>query len=70
MFGLFLSLGTLFGALAALGAYLIAYHEYRQRMLRPDQNAGRMALQTGVVTFAFFVAASVVLYFLLRPAGQ
>jgi hypothetical protein len=67
MFGLFVSLGTLFGGLAGLAAYLIAYHEYRQRMLRPDQNAGRMALETGVVTFVFFVAGSVVLYFALRP---
>jgi hypothetical protein len=70
MFGLFLSLGSLFGGLAAAAAYLIAYHEYRQRFLRPDQNAARMALQTGVVTFVFFVAGSVVLYFALRPEGQ
>ena len=69
MFGLFLALGMLFGALAALAAYLIAYHEYRQRFLRPDQNATAMALQTGAVTFAFFVLGSVVLYFALRPSG-
>ena len=70
MFGLFLSLGTLFGSLAAVAAYLIAYHEYRQRFLRPDQNAAKMALQTGAVTLVFFVLGSVVLYFALRPDGQ
>ena len=70
MFGLFLSLGSLFGALAAAAAYLISYHEYRQRFLRPDQNAAKMALQTGIVTFAFFALGSIVLYFALRPDGQ
>lgn len=68
MFALFLSVGALFGALAAVSAYLIAYHEYRQRMLRPDQHPGRMAAQTGVVTFVFFVVGSIALYFMLRPA--
>ncbi len=70
MLGLFLSIGTLFGLLASVGAYVIAYHEYRGRMLRMDQNAAKMALETAVVTFAFFVIGSVVLYWLLRPAGQ
>lgn len=70
MLGLFVSIGTLFGLLAAASAYLIAYHEYRQRMLRPDQNAAKMAVETAVVTFAFFLIGSVVLYWALRPAGQ
>lgn len=70
MLGLFLSIGALFGLLAAASAYLIAYHEYRQRMLRPDQNAAKMAVETAVVTFAFFLIGSVVLYWMLRPDGQ
>jgi hypothetical protein len=65
--GLFLSLGTLFGLLAAAAAYFIAYHEYRQRFLRPEQNAARMALETAIVTLLFFVAGSVVLWFALKP---
>jgi len=70
LLGLFLSLGTIFGVLAAACAYVIAYSEYRQRMLRPNQNAKTMALQTGVTTFVFFLVATVVLYLLLRPPGQ
>ena len=58
---MFLVIGVVFGALAALSAYLIAYHEYRQRMLRLDQNPVRMAVQT---------AASVVLAFVLKPTGS
>jgi hypothetical protein len=65
--GLFLSIGAVFGLLAAASAYAIAYHEYRQRMLRVDQNPRRMALEVATVTFAFIMVASVVLYFELRP---
>jgi hypothetical protein len=55
----------MFGALAAASAYLIAYHEYRQRMLRLDQNPKRMALGTAVTTFVFFLVASAVLAYAL-----
>jgi hypothetical protein len=67
---LFLVVGTLFGSLAAAGAYVISYAEYRQRMLRPDQNPRRMALGTAVVTFAFFFVAAFVLSFILNPSGS
>lgn len=67
MLGLFLALGTLFGLLAAAAAYFIAYHEYRQRFLRPDQNAAKMAVEMAIVTFLFFEAGSVVLWFALKP---
>ncbi len=67
---MFLFIGTLLGGLAAVGAFVISYHEYRQRMLRPDQNPRRMALRTAWVTFVFFVVASAVLAFVLRPAGS
>jgi hypothetical protein len=57
-----------FGALAATCAYMIAYDEYRRRMLRPDQNPRRMALGTAVVTFVFFFVGAIVLSFVLSPA--
>ncbi len=62
---LLLVLGMLFGALAAACAYVISYAEHRRRFLRPDQNPRRMALQTAVVTFAFFVVTAIVLAFVL-----
>jgi H+/Cl- antiporter ClcA len=64
----FLVIGVLFGALAAASAYVISYHEYRQRMLRLDQNPRRMALGTAVMTFVFFFVACLVLSVLLNPA--
>jgi phage shock protein PspC (stress-responsive transcriptional regulator) len=65
--GLFLTIGVVFGALAAVSAYVIALNEYRQRMLRLDQNPRQMALQVAVTTFVFMIGATVVLYFALKP---
>jgi uncharacterized membrane protein YbhN (UPF0104 family) len=62
---LLLTLGALFGALAAACAYVITLAELRRRFLRPDQNPRRMALQTALVTFVFFVVAAIVLAFVL-----
>jgi H+/Cl- antiporter ClcA len=62
---LFLVIGVVFGALAAASAYAISYHEYRQRRLRLDQNPKTMALGTAVVTFLFFLTASIVLSYIL-----
>lgn len=70
IFGFFLFIGVVFGTLAAMSAYAIAYHEYRQRMLRLDQNPKKMALQTAMVTFIFIIVASVVLYFALGQNGN
>jgi hypothetical protein len=67
MHGLLVAIGAVFGVLAAACAYLIALNEYRQRMLRMDQNPRRMALQTALVTFVFILIASVVLSFVLQP---
>ena len=64
---LYLGIGVLFGALAALCAYLISYHEYRQRMLRLDQNPRRMAMSTAIFTFVFFVIAAIALSFVIKP---
>jgi len=69
LLGLFLSIGTIFSLLAGACAYLIAYHEYRQRMLRVTQDPKKMAMGTAAMTFAFMMIATVVLYFALRPAG-
>ena len=56
-----IAIGVVFSVLAALSAYLISYHEYRQRMLRLDQNPRKMAMGTATVTFVVFVIASIVL---------
>ena len=66
--GLFLGIGAIFGVLAAACAYLIAYHEYRQRMLRVDQRASRMAIEAAIVTFVFIMVASAVLAWVLSPS--
>jgi hypothetical protein len=65
--GLLITIGAVFGLLAAACAYVISYNEYRQRMLRLDQNPRRMALQTAVATFVFMLLAAVVLSFVLSP---
>ena len=70
MLPLALVVGTLYGGLAAAGAYVISYDEYRRRWLSPGQNARRMAMCTAAVMFAFFFLGAVVLAFVLRPAGS
>jgi hypothetical protein len=65
--GLLITIGAVFGLLAAACAYVISYNEYRQRMLRLDQNPKRMALQTAVATFVFMLLAAIVLSFVLSP---
>jgi hypothetical protein len=65
--GLLITIGAVFGLLAAACAYVISYNEYRQRMLRLDQNPRKMALQTAVATFLFMLLAAVVLSFVLSP---
>jgi hypothetical protein len=69
MLPLFIGLGAVFGALAGASAYVISYSEYRRQRLRPGQSARRMALQTAVVTFVVFLAAAVVLAFVLPPTA-
>ena len=67
---LMLLIGVVFGALAAAGAYVISYSEYRQRFLRPGQSAQKMALQVAAMTFGFFVVSSVVLGLLLGQVAK
>ena len=64
---MFLVIGVLFGGLAALAAFFISYNEYRQRMLRLDQNPRRMAMGTAVMTYVFFLVACIVLAYVLKP---
>ena len=65
VFPMLVAIGVVFGVLAAACAYVISYNEYRQRMLRMDQNPKRMALGTAAVTFVFIVIASAVLAYSL-----
>ena len=65
-----LAMGVVFGGLAAAGAYIISYSEYRQRFLRPGQSAKKMAFQVAAMTFAFFLVSSVVLGLLLGQAAR
>ena len=67
MNGLLITIGAIFGLLAAACAYVISYNEYRQRMIRLDQNPRQMALQTAAATFVFMLVAAVVLSFTLSP---
>ena len=63
-FGFFVFFGSLFGALAAACAFVISYGEYQHHFpgrLRPM----RMALQAAVVTWFFFMVASLALPWLL-----
>ena len=62
-------IGALFGVLAAACAYVISLNEYRQRMLRPDQNARALALNAAGVTFVFILIASMVLAVVLAPSS-
>jgi hypothetical protein len=64
-----LAIGAIFSVLAAVCAYLISYHEYRQRMLRLDQDPRRMALGTATATFVFLMVAACVLALTLVPAS-
>lgn len=62
---LFSIIGVVFGLLAGASAYFITYHEYRQRMLGPDQDPRRMAMGTATTTFVVFLVASIGLAFVL-----
>jgi hypothetical protein len=60
----FAIIGVLFGSLAAACAFVIAYAEY-ERHFPGRARPLRMALQAALVTFAFFVLASLLLPWLL-----
>lgn len=56
----FLPLGALFAFLASIMAALITYNEYSQHY-RERKKAILAALQTGAVTFVFFLSLSLVI---------
>ena len=63
----FVGIGVLFGGLAALCAFFIAYGEQRQRLRAPsDKPPMHMALDTALVTFAVFFVAACLLPWVLR----
>ena len=53
------SLGVLFSFIASIMAFLITYSEYSKHF-KEARMAFRVALQTGIVTFLFFCALSLV----------
>jgi hypothetical protein len=67
--GFIIGFGVVFATLAAACAYVISLHEYRQRMLRLDQSAPRLAAQTAVTTFVCVAIAAVVLGWMLGSRG-
>jgi hypothetical protein len=65
-FEFFVFFGTLFGFLAGSAAFVIAYAEYRRRFLEEGSRPLHMAMRTGVVTFLFFLVASILLPWILQ----
>lgn len=58
-----LFIGSMFGFLGAVMAYLITYNEYLHHY--PDKREPRrIALRTGIFTFIFFVALSTLLAYI------
>lgn len=64
MLPLFGMLGVGFGVIASVMAFLITYGEYVHHYAE-TRTPRRIALQAAVVTFAFFVLASVVVGYIL-----
>jgi hypothetical protein len=57
-FELSAALGVVFGLLAAAGAFVISYAEYKRNWSFRG-SATRMALRSAVVTFVFFFLAAI-----------
>jgi hypothetical protein len=64
LFNLFLALGGIFSALAALMAYLITYNEYIHHYQSKEQPR-KIALQTALLAFIFFFALTMGVGFFL-----
>ena len=63
----FVIVGVVFGSLAGLAAFFIAYAEHRQRMMAPtEKSAEQLATRTAIVTFLFFFLASCALPWILQ----
>ena len=63
----FVVIGVVFGSLAGLCAFFIAYAEHRQRMRAPTEaSPERQATRTAIVTFLVFFLASCALPWILQ----
>jgi len=63
----FVIVGVIFGSLAGLSAFYIAYAEHRQRMRAPtERSPEQLAARTAIVTFLFFFLASCALPWILQ----
>jgi len=63
----FVIIGVVFGSLAGLSAFFIAYAEHRQRMRAPtEKSPEQLATRTAIVTFFFFFLASCALPWILQ----
>jgi hypothetical protein len=63
----FLIIGVVFGSLAGLCAFFIAYSEHRQRMRAlTEKSPEELATRTAIVTFLFFFLASCALPWILQ----
>jgi hypothetical protein len=67
-FEFFAFFGILFGFLAGTAAFVISYAEYRRRFLEEGSRPVRLAMRSAVVTFLFFLVASIVLPWILHMA--
>jgi H+/Cl- antiporter ClcA len=63
------TIGVVFGLLAAVCAYVIAYSEYRRNWTFTG-SAVRMALGTALVTFVIFFLAGLLLPFLFEQLAS
>jgi hypothetical protein len=64
LFSFFLIIGTVFGFLAALIAFLITFQEYRKHEFK-GWDLWREALSVGFFTFAFFLGLSFLIGYVL-----
>ena len=63
----FVVIGVVFGSLAGLCAFFIAYAEHRQRMRAlTEKSPEELATRTAIVTFLFFFLASCALPWILQ----
>ena len=66
-FPTFAIIGVIFGSLAGLCAFFIAYAEHRQRMRAPtEKSPEQLATRTAIVTFLFFFLAACALPWILQ----
>ena len=65
VFSLLLVIGGFFGFLGAVMAYLITYKEWIHHYTSPEIPR-KMALETAIVTFIFFLAVAMLVGFVVK----